>query len=95
MTRKGESSGALFEKRKSFFSFKDALSPPALNSISFWEVISWMVLPHLEEAGGSKEPKGFPAGQSVCEDSPSAWHGLCPASAAHQLSDPRQVAHLL
>lgn len=37
-----------------------------------------MILPHFEEAGGSKEPKALPAEQTVCEDSASDWLGLGP-----------------
>ena len=39
-----------------------------------------MVLPHLKKPAGSKEPKALPAEQSVYEDFPSGWLGLCPAS---------------
>ena len=82
-------------KRKKFPPPLNLPSPHQLgNPFLFLEVISWMVLPHLEEAGGSKEPRAFPVEQSVCEDSPSDWLGLCPASATHQLSEPRWVAHL-
>lgn len=39
-----------------------------------------MVLPHLKEPAGSKEPKALPAEQSVYEDFPSGWLGLRAAS---------------
>lgn len=89
MTRRGESSGHYLKKGKVSSSFKFTLSPPTRNPFLFLEVTSWMVLPHVEEAGGSKEPRAFPVEQSVCEDSSSDWLGLCPASATHQLSEPR------
>lgn len=43
-----------------------------------------MVLPHLEEAGGSRESKALPGKPNVCEDPPSDWLGLYPTSATHQ-----------